>query len=297
MPPPHFIEDCPSWLIPGTPWRLYGYSRAGERTGFMIPQLKCMFDAGMNAQKTPDHIFVTHSHCDHSFYVPCLAMGHKELEEKPRVYCPADMAPPLSLLARASQSLNDCVPLVDDPQVNCQPVRGGDELSLTVKKTRLHVAVFECCHTVPSVGFLVSTLAKTLLPQYQALADAKQGKALATLRQQGVELYQTRVEPAFAFCGDTTVGVFERSPEILRAPVIVVECTAFGDDSITACEARARGHIHWDDLRPTVVAHPHTRFVLIHFSPRYSDLQLQEYFQQQNLHNVVLWLTSGVLEL
>jgi hypothetical protein len=34
------------WSIPNTPWTITGYSRAAYRTGFYIPELDIMLDAG-----------------------------------------------------------------------------------------------------------------------------------------------------------------------------------------------------------------------------------------------------------
>lgn len=34
------------WRLPGTQWTMTGYSRAAYRTGFYIPELDIMLDAG-----------------------------------------------------------------------------------------------------------------------------------------------------------------------------------------------------------------------------------------------------------
>jgi len=54
-------------------------------------------------------------------------------------------------------------------------------------------------------------------------------------------------------------------------------------------------------LRPYVEANPQVKFVLIHFSERYQDNQLREYFATAGSdgcqpRNVVLWLDSGIVD-
>lgn len=39
------------WQIPTTSWTIRGYSRSAYRTGFYIPELDMMLDAGPNARK------------------------------------------------------------------------------------------------------------------------------------------------------------------------------------------------------------------------------------------------------
>jgi hypothetical protein len=47
---------------------------------------------------------------------------------------------------------------------------------------------------------------------------------------------------------------------------------------------------------PFVMANPNTLFVLIHFSLRYKDTEILEFFQKQvdehNIHNIRPWLTD-----
>ena len=53
--------------LEGTNFTLKGHSRGGERSGFQIPAISLMFDAGLRTHQTPNHIFITHTHCDHFF--------------------------------------------------------------------------------------------------------------------------------------------------------------------------------------------------------------------------------------
>ncbi|GGM40416.1 hypothetical protein ACFFX1_17825 [Dactylosporangium sucinum] len=61
--------------------------------------------------------------------------------------------------------------------------------------------------------------------------------------------------------------------------------------------ARRVGHTVWSQLKPIVLNHPATLFVLIHFSLRHSDRDVVRFFREQEglgvpLDNVVLWATE-----
>eukprot|EP00994_Dinema_validum_P009403 NODE_927_length_1230_cov_27.678239_g695_i0.p1 GENE.NODE_927_length_1230_cov_27.678239_g695_i0~~NODE_927_length_1230_cov_27.678239_g695_i0.p1 ORF type:complete len:409 (+),score=76.48 NODE_927_length_1230_cov_27.678239_g695_i0:71-1228(+) len=294
VPSPHFLEECPKWHVPGTDWEIQGHSVAGERTGFSVHPLNLFLDAGMNSYKTVSNVLLTHSHSDHSFNVPCVAMGQNAVETRPCIYCPSEMVEPLRLLTRASQSLNDCTPLQTEDQIRWKGVDPGEIFSMAIgkKKTQLElqVQVVKCFHTVPSVGFIISEPKTTLKAEYRGM-----GKELVQLRKQGVEINETVLRPRLAFMGDTTVMALEHTPSILECPVIMIECTTFGTTEAQA--SLDRGHVHWDYLKPFVQDHPKVTFVLMHFSRRYSDSEIVQYFSFHGHPNVVLWLDSGVITL
>ena len=277
---PHLIEDCPSWKVPGTDWEIQGCSRSADRTGFAIFSLKLMFDAGVPTKKNVSAVLLTHSHSDHSFQIPCIAMGHRN---PCPVYCPAAMAEPLRLMCRASQSLNDCTALLADEKVLARGVAPGDTFQHCVKKNKVSVRVVPCCHTVPSVGYELSTEKKRLKPEYQGLA----GQELAALKRGGVDITETVKDKKLTFLGDTTVEVFSDESILKDLPVLFVECTFVGDE-VSPEEAKQRGHVHWRDLRPVVESHPKTTFVLIHFSKRYDAKFLENTFEP--FANVHAWV-------
>lgn len=65
-----------NYKIPGTRWTLSGHSRALERSGFFIKELKIFLDAGVafhNSSNGNSHaILVTHTHIDHINALPML---------------------------------------------------------------------------------------------------------------------------------------------------------------------------------------------------------------------------------
>jgi len=70
------------YRIPGTDWTITGHSRALERTGFWIPELRVLLDAGVdlptNAGPSPLAICITHGHIDHCNALPMLLRHTQE---------------------------------------------------------------------------------------------------------------------------------------------------------------------------------------------------------------------------
>ena len=293
---PHFLEDCPSWPIVGSAgWTLQGHSVAGERTGFHIPELRLFLDGGMNSFKSVKCLLLTHSHSDHSHNLPCVAMGQGgNLSQRPLVYCPTPMVSPLQLLSRASQALNDCRELSERDEMNIRGVSLGETFTILCGRNanvKVIVDVVECVHTVPSIGYILSTETTKLLPELEGVAPQEIRKRAKANEPTTMKVKKQIV----AFLGDTTIAVFERNPSLLSVPVIIIECTAV-DDNTSAEKMRERGHIHWNDLFPVIEKNPQTFFVLIHFSQALSEKEVLKRICSHGLSNILIWFDSGVVD-
>lgn len=106
------------------------------------------------------------------------------------------------------------------------------------------INIIECFHSVPTVGYLFSK----------------------------------KEEKIFCYIGDTSIKIFEKK-EILEYSLIIIECTFLDDEhEINAID---NDHIHWNQLRPIVLKNPKTLFLLIHFSLRYYDDFIKDYFKKE----------------
>lgn len=290
-----------NYLIKKSPqWTVSGYSRSAFRTGFFVSGLNIMLDAGPQCFKKPDHIFITHSHADHIANLPFTMIGDEDGDHKFNIYAPTEAQ---DKLKKYIASMFEANALADDLPVeewfNFHPLSSTLEtdtnenvetLCITANKNELLVEVVKCDHGIPTISYCFGLVKKKLNPLYKD----KSGKELGMLRKQGVDITVKVVDKIFAFVCDTSIKVFETNPFILNYSTIFVECTFLKDGEEDA--ATNKKHIHWNQLKPYVLAHKDTTFVLFHFSLKYKDEEIktlmEEKFAQDNIENVELWLVD-----
>jgi ribonuclease Z len=290
----HPFRQWKQWKLPGTRLSLIGYSRANDKTFFMIPELKCCIDAGLYEGMMVNTVFLTHTHHDHSYDIEFLASE----QDGRRIYAPAKAVGYLENYIRAKRELNFVAPF-DPGLANAYVLRGvsgGDEI-LFGSKPQYQVKVVDCLHKVPCVGYCFSEKKSRLLPELLALraemlagGQAKEfGRLVAEKRSAGIAVEEEHSSPLFAFLGDTHTEIFARNPWLFSYPIIITECT-FLDDKERERALRV-GHTLWSELRPVVAAHPEILFVLTHFSLRHSDREVIEFFQLEEnfFENLVIW--------
>jgi len=259
---------------------------------FSIPELKIGLDAGGCRGRQPPYVFLTHSHTDHSCDIPYLYSR----KEGATIYCPKENVDYLNNYIRSEIELNACDKIKEEllPPSQLIPVDAGDNVHFGTKSNpnQYRVHVIKCIHAVPCVGYLFSEKLSKLKEQYKNLT----GKDLGALRKEGVEISDEFYRPLFGYIGDSHYTVLENNPIIFEYPVIIVECTFI--DGETVDRANRDGHIHWTQLEPIVVSHPNNTFVLIHFSCRYKESEIHQFFdglvvREENpisLHNVVIFM-------
>ncbi len=165
----------------------------------------------------------------------------------------------------------------------------NDVFRLTAKKTKLEIEVFECDHAIPTISYGLSEIKKKLKDEYIGLP----GKEIAQLRKNGVEINTEVVQNKLAYICDTSINVFEMNSTILNYDVIFIECTFYMDDELD--NAVTTKHIHWEHLKPIVVSNSDKLFVLFHFSQRYRDSEISDFFQTQvdsGITNIKWWITD-----
>ena len=113
------------------------------------------------------------------------------------------------------------------------------------------------------------------------------GKQIVELKTNGIEITEQIIEKKFAYVCDTSIKVFDMNPSIIEYPVIFIECTFLMPGEIDL--AKEKKHVHWSQLKPIVVANSQTHFVLFHFSQRYKDDEIAEFFEKENIKNIFWW--------
>ena len=117
----YLIEHCDKIeLKNSSKWNIQGYSKAGERTGFILNPLKVTLDAGVTTFINPIATVLSHSHCDHILSLPTMysrrksrnkIKGQEHLLGRP-IYMPEGCEEPIQKLMEAIIMLSD-----NDPNV------------------------------------------------------------------------------------------------------------------------------------------------------------------------------------
>ena len=265
---PHYIEDCPSWRIPGTSWFLQGFSEAGNRTGFLLKGLPRLIalDAGLNTYKTPKIVLITHSHTDHVQSLPAIlthdvvVCGPRTAMQPVQDYVDAYTALEDGDASKRTRFVSPCgLKDLDDVDIRMLPCSHGER---------------DC------IAYVFCVKKKQLRDRYRSLPQ----RELACLAREGVVICDEYTARPLMFMGDT----HEKVLQCLSSPIgcIVIECTHLWEKD------RTGDHACWENGLDRIVASmPTTTFVLIHWSRRYNDAEIWNYFMNlpKRPKNVVLW--------
>ena len=268
---------------------LVGYSRSAERSHFYLPHLKLGLDCGVVNGRQPPEVALTHGHSDHSADLAWVCQRSAGTQ----VLVPEELVPKCRAYVVAAMELNCCEEF-DENRLDFRfiGVSHGQWLPSSLRGGgQLEWEVFKMHHGVPCVGFGLCRRTKKLRDEFRNVPGAELGR----LRREGVAIEEVARQEELMYCGDTNVSVLEECPRILEYPRIIIECT-FLDifDGVTEEEIKERcerdGHILWSQLRPFVLANRQSQFILIHFSLRYTVVQIHEFFRGEDaahdLHNV-----------
>lgn len=275
-----------NWKIPGTSWQICGYSRSAYRTGFYIKELNLMLDAGPQNFSKPDNILITHSHIDHICCLPLTMIGDVHSGHVFHIYGPSQAKKYINNYIKSMFEVNALVNIDDMPWYKYHGLFPNESFKTTMNNTDLEIAVFECDHSIPTISYGISEIKQKLKDEYSGLA----GKDIGNLRKAGIAITHEVKHKKLAYICDTSIRVFDLNPDILNYAVIFIECTFFQPDEFE--NAEKTHHIHWQNLKPYVIGKPDVTFVLFHFSQRYKDEEISEFFQKEvddGIKNIHWW--------
>ena len=242
------------------PYTIRGVSVGGVYTSIQVPELGLLFDAGISPRSfgAIDTILLSHGHADHVGALPAL-LGIRALHGKtkpPRVVMPAEIVDDLQVALAALSKLQRW-PLEIEPV----PMMPGDEVAL---RGDLVVRAVRTFHPVPSLGYLLVRRVAKLRPELHGLA----GDEIAAKKRAGEDITSLEDRLELAYATDTLVSVLDHSPELLKARVLVMECT-FLDERKSLEAARAGCHIHLDEVIERADRFENEHVVLMHCSQLY----------------------------
>jgi len=277
----------PEFKLKNTSFTLKGFSIAALRTNFFIKELNIMLDAGLSANLNPDHIFVTHTHTDHSANLPFHLYSVNQI----KVYVPEES---LNKFKNYVESGHNLSTESDDAEYDSSDsylfvkVKAGDKFQIEQRGQKIEMETIQCYHTVPCVGYGFIEKRFKLKEEYLGLT----GKEIVQLKKDGININREVENPFLCFLGDTDKTVL-LDETIYKYNTIMIECTflpiGVTDDIPQADKTK---HIHWKYLEPVINSHPDNFFILYHFSQRYTRDEINNFFHQMNLPNVFAWVSN-----
>lgn len=266
--------------------KISGHSRSAERTCFLINNEICL-DAGIATQKNVKIILLTHCHPDHS---DKLSYIYKPFT---KIYCPFSSVNVIRKFLESMQCLLHNTTQLDDNQrfISEESVCGLLPNQLFKLKDGLFAKSVLLDHSVTAYGYILYSLNHRLKLQYQNLPKT----VLHWLKLQNVEITESYFSPLLSYLTDTSIHGF-RSVFHNGVPsnLNFVECTFLTNDP--SFDVDNKKHIDWPRLSEEIILYPQVSFVLIHFSTRYTDQDIVDFFQHlsPSFPNVYLWLDLGV---
>lgn len=242
------------------PFTIRGVSVGGVYTSLAVPELHLVLDAGISPRSSGgiDTILLSHGHADHVGALPAL-LGIRALHGKvkpPRVVMPAEIVDDLQVALAALSKLQRWELAIE--AIGMLP---GDEIEL---RGDLVVRAVRTFHPVPSLGYIVVRRVSKLRAEFRGLP----GPEIAARRLAGESMTEHEDRLELAYATDTLVTVLDHAPDLLKARVLIMECT-FLDDRKTLEAARAGCHIHLDEVIERADKFENEHVVLMHCSQLY----------------------------
>jgi ribonuclease Z len=239
------------------PFRVQGFSVAGEATTLTIPEMDVTFDMGFCPRMALPSKFcaVTHGHMDHvgglaywcsqrNFQgmgpgtIVCDARIEKDVRAMMDGFCALErQKTPYEVIA----------------------LEDGGEVEI---KNNIVLRAFHVEHTCPAMGYSIVEKRTKLKDEYVGLPQEK----LRELKEKGTEIVRHLEVPQIAYTGDTLPGPHLLKDHVRKAKIIISECTFFDSDHRT--RAKTGMHMHVNDVAEWLRVCECEHMVLVHVSRR-----------------------------
>lgn len=250
----------PAGFLYFPPFRVQGYSIAGEETFVQIPELDICFDIGRACRTalTSNYVALSHGHMDHAaglaYY---FSQRHFQGMGEGTVLCHPSLEGPIRRLMDAWVDIEaQRTPyhvIAMDPD--------GPSAELEIKNTYF-LRAFATSHTVPSLGYVMVEKRSKLREEYVGLPQSE----LVRIKESGQAITYIKEVPLVAYMGDTSPGPHFQRPDVANAQILITECTFTEADHQD--RAKVGKHLHISDIAKMMDALNNQAIVITHLSRR-----------------------------
>lgn len=243
------------------PFRVQGFSIAGEATCIQVPELDVCFDMGSCPRPALACRFaaVSHGHMDHvgSLAYWCSQRRFQGMGTG-KIVCDARIAPAIRTMMQGFVDLERQQTPYELVALDPSP---GVEESVEVKNNMM-LRAFQTEHTAPSVGYSILEKRTKLRDEFVGMPQEK----LRELKARGTEITRNLQIPLVAYLGDTLPGPHLVRDDVRRAQIIICECTFFEPEHRS--RAKIGMHLHVEDVAEWLRVVECEALVLTHVSRR-----------------------------
>ena len=242
-----------------------GVSIAGHESFYKLPTFRTLLEFGRAPEDVVGYptVAVTHGHLDH-----IAGLAHYASRRRLQGLPPARILVPSEAMSAVARWVDACEELEKIRySIEVVPASPGDRITL---RNDLELTVLPGRHRVPAVGYLFSEVKHKLLQEH----EGKPGHEIAELKAKGVAVTRREEVPLLAYTGDCGEAIFDAAPEILRAKVLLIECSFLFPEDVS--RAREYAHIHLDDILERADRFENEALVLTHFSQRYRAEEIRQ---------------------
>lgn len=242
------------------PYRVQGYSIAGEETFVQVPELDICFDIGRAPRLSLNspYVAISHGHMDHvAGLVYYFSQRNFQGMGVGTVLCHPSLVKPIQKLMDAWIDIE-----AQRTPYNVLALEPGTDTHEFEIKNNIFLRAFETDHTVPSLGYVVIEKRSKLREELVGLPQEK----LVEMKAAGEQITYVREIPLVAYTGDTAPGSFFERPEVRGAKILITECTFL--DEGHRDRARVGKHLHLDDVINLLGKVEAEHVVLTHLSRR-----------------------------
>jgi ribonuclease Z len=255
--------------------KITGFSRGSLRTGFIILPYKIFLDSGVSFNIKPNLILLTHGHQDHIDTLYTNLMDTTKIE----------VVGTKNLLLLLQDYLNACKSVNMGRKVkfnNWKPIPIINEYITKINNIKFYIESISLPHEVECIGYGINEIREKLLE----IHIDKSPKEIVELKK-SEKITEEIKFPLLFFCGDMGYTGLEILP-FEKYALFIIECTFFEEEHLE--EAIERQHLHIFQLLPYIEKYKKTKFVLIHFSLRYTMEELKNYQKKYNFNNLIFFL-------